>query len=168
MRAADPGVAGRRAVLALALLGLALSAYLTAEHYTGSSTLACSASGVIDCLRVTTSPQSVLLGVPVAVWGLLYFAGMTVLALPPAWRRAGLHRPRVVAAVAGVAFVLYLLYTELFTLDAVCLWCTAVHVVTAALLLAVLLVDPHAGVTAAPQPAIQPAARSAGRTAERG
>jgi uncharacterized membrane protein len=27
-------------------------------------------------------------------------------------------------------FVLYLIYTELFTLDAICLWCTSVHVIT--------------------------------------
>jgi uncharacterized membrane protein len=27
-------------------------------------------------------------------------------------------------------FVLYLIYTELFTLDAICLWCTTVHVIT--------------------------------------
>jgi uncharacterized membrane protein len=150
MRAAEPGRAGRRVVLGLTLLGLALSAYLTAEHYTGSSTLACSASGVVDCLRVTTSPESVLLGVPVAVWGLLYFAGMTVLALPAAWRRAGVHRLRVAGAVGGMAFVLYLVYAELFTLSAVCLWCTAVHAVTAALLVAVLLVDPQPGTAVRP------------------
>jgi uncharacterized membrane protein len=145
MRTAEPGLAGRRVVLALAALGLGLSTYLTVEHYTGSTTLACSASGVVDCLKVTTSPQSIVFGVPVAVWGLLYFVGMTVLALPSAWRRPSLHRPRVTAAVAGVAFALYLLYAELFVLDAVCLWCTAVHVVAAALLVAVLLVDPQAG-----------------------
>jgi uncharacterized membrane protein len=26
--------------------------------------------------------------------------------------------------------VLYLLYTELFRIDAICLWCTAVHILT--------------------------------------
>jgi uncharacterized membrane protein len=30
----------------------------------------------------------------------------------------------------GAAFVLYLIYTELFTLDAICPWCTSVHVIT--------------------------------------
>ena len=43
------------------------------------------------------------------------------------------------AAVAGILMVLYLVYTELFTLDAICLWCTAVHVITF-LLFAVTLV----------------------------
>jgi uncharacterized membrane protein len=35
--------------------------------------------------------------------------------------------------------VLYLIYTELFTLDAICPWCTSVHVIT--LLLFVLVVS---------------------------
>jgi len=32
--------------------------------------------------------------------------------------------------IIGIVFVLYLVYTELFTLDAICLWCTIVHVIT--------------------------------------
>jgi uncharacterized membrane protein len=40
------------------------------------------------------------------------------------------RRARVGAAVAGILMVLYLVYTELFTLDALCLWCTAVHGIT--------------------------------------
>jgi uncharacterized membrane protein len=35
--------------------------------------------------------------------------------------------------VAGVGMVLYLVYAELFILDAICLWCTAVHVLALAL-----------------------------------
>ena len=30
----------------------------------------------------------------------------------------------------GIVFVLYLVYTELFTLNAICLYCTAVHIIT--------------------------------------
>jgi uncharacterized membrane protein len=30
--------------------------------------------------------------------------------------------------VVGVLFVLYLLYAELFLIDAICLWCTAAHI----------------------------------------
>ena len=39
------------------------------------------------------------------------------------WARLG-------SLIAGIVFVLYLLYTELFTLDAICLWCASVHVIT--------------------------------------
>ena len=33
-------------------------------------------------------------------------------------------------AVVGLCTILYLLYAELFAIDALCLWCTAVHVPT--------------------------------------
>jgi uncharacterized membrane protein len=36
--------------------------------------------------------------------------------------------------VLGVAVVLYLLWIELFRVDAICLWCTVVHACSVALL----------------------------------
>lgn len=118
--------------LVLAVAGLAVSVYLTAAHYTASVVLACPNSGTVNCERVTTSPQSELLGIPVAVLGLAFFALMAGLTTPAAWRSPvrAVRAARVLGAVAGIAFVLYLVYTELFTLDAICLWCTAVHVLT--------------------------------------
>jgi uncharacterized membrane protein len=38
-----------------------------------------------------------------------------------------------------VVFVLYLVWAELFRIDAICLWCTVVHVVTLALFAVVVL-----------------------------
>ncbi len=123
--------------LALSVIGLALSIYLTYEHYTDSKTLACSANGVVDCIKVTTSQWSVFFGVPVAVAGLAYFVVMTLLCLPLGFNRsAGLLR--LIGALVGIVSVLYLVYVELFKVDAICLWCTGVHVVTLLLLATVL------------------------------
>ena len=121
--------------LVLAVAGLAVSIYLTYEHFTGSTTLACSDNGVINCLKVTTSAQSKVFGIPVAVLGLVYFVAMIPLCLPVAWRdpRPLVARARLVASVVGVGFVLYLLYAELFEIGNICLWCTVVHVITVAL-----------------------------------
>jgi uncharacterized membrane protein len=76
--------------------------------------------------------------VPVAVLGLAYFLAVLVLLLPRAWAEPRLDRVRVVVGVLGVAMVLYLLWIELFRVDAICLWCTAVHVCTVALLAVIL------------------------------
>ena len=116
----------------LCLAGLAAAAYLTIAHYNAHVLLACPEQGIVDCAKVTESSQSAIFGVPVALLGLLYFAAMTPLHLPAAWssRSAGIRVGRVAAAGAGIAMVLYLVYTELFTLDAICVWCTAVHVIT--------------------------------------
>jgi uncharacterized membrane protein len=123
-RWAPPAAAG------LSLAGLGLSVYLTVEHFAAPGTLACPANATVDCGRVTTSAQSTLLGVPVAVLGVVFFLAMTLACLPVAWRRAEpwLRTARVAMAGAGVAFVLYLVFAELFLVDAICLWCTVVHV----------------------------------------
>ncbi len=118
--------------LAATLAGVGVSTYLTLAHYAHGMTLACPATHLVNCERVTTSPESVIAGVPVAVLGLAYFLAMTGLVLPGAWGSAAprLHQVRAALAGLGVAMVLYLVWTELFTLDAICLWCTSVHVLT--------------------------------------
>jgi uncharacterized membrane protein len=126
------------AALVWALLGLAASAYLTVEHFTASTLLACPENATINCAKVTTSRWSHVLGVPVAVLGLGYFVVLVGLCLPWAWRIAALQRWRIAAVAIGALTVVYLVYIELFKVDAICLWCTAVHVCTIAVLATVL------------------------------
>jgi len=130
------------ASLVVSVLGLAVSAYLTFEHYSASKTLACSDTGTINCLKVTTSSYSKVVGIPVALLGLLFFVAMTALSLPAVWRSTNpaVRRVRLAAAAVGMMSVLYLVWVELFRVDAICLWCTAVHVLTFTLF-ALVVVD---------------------------
>lgn len=123
------------ATLLVSVLGLLDSGYLTFEHFTESRTLACSDSGAVNCLKVTTSSYATVHGAPVAVLGLVYFAAMVVMCLPALWRRPEpwVGRLRLAMASIGILFVLYLVWVELFRLDAICLWCTAAHVLAFAL-----------------------------------
>lgn len=119
----------------LSLAGLGVSVYLTIIHYTNPAGLYCSESGLVNCTKVTTSPESVVFGIPVAVLGLAFYVFMTAVNSPWGWRAAWrpLRWARAVPAVGGMAFVLYLFYTEMIRLNAICLWCTAVHLITFAL-----------------------------------
>lgn len=118
--------------LLLTIVGVGLAAYLTVAHYDQSVQLICSSKGVINCEQVTTSPQSRVFGIPVAVLGLAYFLGMVPWQLPAAWRSSDprVRYGRVGYCVAGILFVFYLLYAEFVIIGKICLWCTAVHVVT--------------------------------------
>ncbi len=136
--AAPPATAPRWvpwSAMLTAAAGIGVATYLTIEHFTGATTLACPHTGTLNCQKVTTSPESVFLGVPVALLGLLYFAAMLVANMPAAWRSPArwLRTGRLALAAIGILFVLYLLYVELFTVNAICLWCTAVHVLTVGL-----------------------------------
>src|SRR5690349_16906221 len=73
--------------IVISLVGLAVSVYLTFEHFTANATLACSIGGVIDCAKVTTSAWSTFLGVPVALLGVVFFVVALGLCLPRVWRR---------------------------------------------------------------------------------
>lgn len=121
--------------LALSVVGLLVSAYLTFEHYTGNATLACTVTEVVDCAKVTESAWSMFLGIPVALLGLLFFVAVTVLMLPSVWRRPEpwLDRVRFAVLTVGLVMALYLVWAELFRIYAICLWCTVVHVATFAL-----------------------------------
>jgi uncharacterized membrane protein len=137
--------------LALSVLGLGLSIYLTIAHLAGAHILACSNHGLVNCEAVTTSPESELFGIfPVAELGLAFYFFMTVINLPWAWRpewrwlpaRGALGsarlqaipvaawRLRLASVIIGLLFILYLIYTELITLRTICLWCTYVHITT--------------------------------------
>ena len=132
----DQTVARRRVEVPLivAVIGLAISIYLTIEHFTSGTSLACPEGTTVNCTKVTTSQWATFLGIPVAVLGLAYFVVMTLLVTPMAWRRRRLDPVRLVGAVGGTLMVLYLIFVELFRVDAICLWCTGVHVCTVALL----------------------------------
>jgi uncharacterized membrane protein len=120
------------AILAVSVAGLAVAAYLTYEHFTAGTTLACPDTGVVNCAKVTTSQYSKLFGIPVALLGLAFFVGMTALSVPPLWRTSSPWpgRLRVVGVLTGVVFVCYLIWAELFQINAICLWCTVVHALT--------------------------------------
>jgi uncharacterized membrane protein len=129
--------------LTLCIAGVAVASYLTYAHYTDVSALACPDTGTVNCAKVTTSSQSHLLGIPVAVLGLMFFFAMGVICTPWAWRspRREFTWARLAGVVAGVVMVVYLVYAELFEIDAICLWCTVVHVITFALFVAVVMAE---------------------------
>src|SRR5207302_10714006 len=100
------------ATYVLALGGLGVSVYLTIAHYTESALAGCSEKGLVDCTKVTTSPQSYVFGIPVAVLGLAFFVFMVPIMSPWAWRaaRREIHLARMASLVVGIGFVLYLVY----------------------------------------------------------
>jgi uncharacterized membrane protein len=135
------------AAFVLSLAGFGVSLYLTVEHFSGAIPN-CPNTGIISCLKVTTSPESEVFGVfPVALLGLLFYTAQVGINLPILWRQGGewgrrIAWARLVLAVTGIGFVFYLVYSELFSIKAICLWCTGVHVITLVLFVLVVATFP--------------------------
>jgi uncharacterized membrane protein len=131
------------ATLALSIVGLGIATYLTITHF-DKVALVCSDNGTINCAKVTTSPQSEIVGIPVAMLGLFFFVPMIALCLPVAWRSADrrIHLARLALAVTGVGMIIYLIIAELFIIKAICLWCSGVHLVTFILFVIIVTASP--------------------------
>jgi uncharacterized membrane protein len=114
----------RRAILVLALAGLAVAAYLTYVHYAGIKP-ACTAG--TSCVKVQTSQWSELAGVPVALLGLIGYAGILATLLLP--DREETRLATVALTLIGVGFSGYLTYRELFSIHAICEWCVSSAVI---------------------------------------
>jgi uncharacterized membrane protein len=115
----------------LGVVGLAISIYLTVVHYAqGLVPLACASGGLVNCEQVTSSAESLIGPVPVALLGVGWFAVyLATIAFHAAWPY------RLAWTTAGLGFVFYLVYVELFLIGALCLWCTAIHLVVIGLFL---------------------------------
>lgn len=111
-------------------MGLGVSIYLTIAHFNSKVALVCPENSTINCEKVTTSPESYFLHIPVAVLGLLFFVVFVLVNSPFGWRLRSLELPRFALSLLGVGFVLWLVYSEIVRIGAICLWCTSVHVIT--------------------------------------
>jgi uncharacterized membrane protein len=116
----------------LSLIGIADTTWLTITHYSTTLTLACPSTGIINCAKVTSSSYSEIFGIPVALLGLLFFLGMVILQLPMFWRSANklIRYARLSYSSVGLVMVFWLVYVEFHKLNAICLYCTLVHVLT--------------------------------------
>lgn len=122
----------RAAIAFAATAGLGLAGYLVYVHYSGAA-ISCTSGG---CATVQHSSYADLLGVPVALLGLLAYVAIltSTLSSSDAARAAGLS-----VALAGVGFGGYLLYLQLVVIDALCEWCVGSDIVMTLLAVLTLL-----------------------------
>ncbi len=107
-------------VLILAVAGLLVTAYLTLTSLGSTAPLFCAAGSACDLIQ--QSHWSLLLGIPVALWGFLLYALIALV--------AGLGRPRLkrwqrlwLLALFGMLFSGYLTVVGWLALQAFCPWC---------------------------------------------
>ncbi|MEA2248914.1 MAG: hypothetical protein QOH46_3443 [Solirubrobacteraceae bacterium] len=117
----------RAAAVACCVLGLGVAGYLTYVHYADVAAICEIAHG---CEQVQTSEWSKLAGIPVALLGLLGYAGILAALFVPG--ETGLLASAGMALV-GWGFSVYLTYREIFTIDAICIWCVVSAVLVTAL-----------------------------------
>ena len=120
----------------LVILGLIVSVYLSFVEITHVDAV-CGPVG--ECNIVQSSPYAQILGIPIAVLGIINYLAVGGLWL---WQRANVQSRRptllmLVLTIFGTLFSIYLTTLELFAIEAVCLWCLSSAVVTTFLMVVV-------------------------------
>ena len=127
------------AIALFAVAGMAVSAFSLQRHYAKSATAFCEVGERFNCDIVNRSEYSTVMGIPVAGIGVLGYGALLMLAT--------IYRSRtetplrlLAAALAGLAFALYLTYVEAYKLDTWCILClSSLSVIAMISLLAVVV-----------------------------
>ena len=116
----------------LALVGLFVAIYLALFKLGIIGELTCS---VGSCDTVQASKWSEFLGLPVAVWGVGFYAAALALALVSIQPRFEDSRAVSLAMLLltgwGLIFSAWLTYLELFVIEAICQWCVVSAIIVA-------------------------------------
>ena len=109
-------------VAILAVVGIVVSSVSLQHHYAKSKTGYCDIGTAFNCDIVNRSDYSELMGIPVALIGMLGYGALLGLATQYRERR---EAPAMIfaGAVAGLAFALYLTYIEGHVLGVWCILC---------------------------------------------
>ncbi len=110
----------RRIIAFVATLGIGVATYITIADSGGGSPTCLAGGG--GCETVANSSYSHLVGVNVAVFGIIGYVAL----LASAFFANDLARfGGFVVALGGFGFSVYLTYLEIFKIEAICQWCVA-------------------------------------------
>lgn len=124
-------------IAVLSIAGVIVSAISLQRHYAKSTTSFCDFAEKFNCDIVNRSEYSTLVGIPVAGIGVVGYGALLVLSTFLRLRRNTMNQ-LLGAALAGLAFALYLTYIEGHVLDTWCILCLiSLSLISAISLLAV-------------------------------
>lgn len=101
------------------VLGLIISLYLTYVHF-HPATLYCSTKGIIDCATVLGSRFAVVFGIPLSVYGAVWFFGAL-------WLSFSKREMRKIWSVFGVGGIVYSA-AAMSVIGKICIYCTGADV----------------------------------------
>lgn len=121
-------------IIALTIFGLVDAGYLAETALTGGQ-LACDIDGLTGCNAVAQSVYSQLFGIPLGVYGLVFYGLFLIFAIV-AFVRPSRKGDYLLLGLAGVGALssLYFLYAQFFLIKALCIYCIGSAVIAGFLL----------------------------------
>ncbi|MEN9824431.1 MAG: hypothetical protein RI953_176 [Pseudomonadota bacterium] len=122
--------------LLLGVVGFGVSLYALILHLqtkSSSQALTCDINEAVNCTKVIGGEYGEFMGLPLGSLGMAYFGIVMAMAFVPAFLQASaswMARRQLVVAAVGASVSVYLAYISYFKINAVCLVCTSVHVLS--------------------------------------
>jgi len=131
----------QKLLLAFSIIGLAASSMSAYVHYRlltdPSYTSFCDVNASVNCTQAYLSRYGSLWGVPVALWGVLFFVVVLLLVIAAARAstpaRGAIPGYVFLMSTVGLAIVLYLAWASFFQLHTICLFCATTYVAVIAI-----------------------------------
>lgn len=120
------------ALMLVAVLGIATSAYLAYHHYFGSRF--CNINEFISCDKVSSSEYSVILGMPLAVLGILYFLSVLIMSVISR-RYVKILLYVFYLTLPILVYSIFLTFIEFYVINALCIFCEFTKVLMIAIML---------------------------------
>ena len=124
-------------VLVLTISGLLISGYLSRSHYLNYTDITyqsfCAISTSINCDTVSQSPYSIILSVPVPIWGVIGYTFLLGLVIP-GWRRSALEARNwaIIFWIALAFSIASLVFAAVstFLIHSYCIFCMGIYLVS--------------------------------------
>lgn len=109
------------AFLVISFIGFLDATYLTVQHYRG---LPPECSIIKGCEEVATSEYAVVLGVPVALLGVIYYLAILILSIIYLdSKKESIIKLAALLTIAGLGASIWFVYLQLFIIKAICIYC---------------------------------------------
>ena len=118
-----------KATAAVVVLGLAISVYLTYIHFEPAG-LYCPNTGIINCEQVLTSSYSAVLGIPLALQALVWFAVLGVITFYRSSDNGAFHLVKDIWLIVGLGGIVYSV-VAMHLIGKICIYCSSLDVLIA-------------------------------------
>ena len=143
-------------ILIFAFLGISDSAYI-AKSEMSNTPLICNVDSIFDCNIVAASQYSHIFGIPLSVFGIIFYSFVFIIAAIELFIFNRLLRRALQAiSIIGIIASLYFTFLEIFIIKALCVYCIASAVITLLILISASFIEPIRNIIKYKPPAIPP------------
>jgi len=129
-------------ILVLAFCGLSDSIYL-AQNEISDTPLVCNIEEISGCNIVATSQYANFLGIPIAEYGVIFYAFIFIIAaIEIMIFDQFLRRTLQILSFVGLLTSLYLTFVEIFVIHALCIYCLASAVIALLIFIVAYFIEP--------------------------